>query len=221
VAVEAEGSPCDDRNACTIGDHCSGASSACDRGVPDDTLCGNNDDNDVDCVRGYCDARSDRGCSERPEPLGAPCDDGVTCTDQYCLSGQCVIIPLDSRCDDHDADADCIRGDCDPDAGCILAIEPDSSPCEDGIACTGSDYCLTGQCYGGLLYDFLCPNQDYCDNDCIQYFCEPVQGCVAGVEFESAPCFSNFCAINGVYSACNAAGACECRAQPPPDFGCP
>ena len=122
---------------------------------------------------------------------------------------------------DDDNDADCIRADCDPFDGCVLAIEPDGSPCDDGVACTGSNYCIAGQCFAGILYDFLCPNQDYCDDDCSQYYCDPAQGCVSGYEFELAPCWDPFCAFAGWYSACNAAGVCECRAQPPPNFGCP
>jgi hypothetical protein len=171
----------------------------------------------ADCVRTVC---TTTGCVGDGDD-GAPCDDGIGCTAfDYCNAGRC--LPGLSTCgNDNDADADCIRADCDPDAGCILAIEPDGSPCEDGIACTGSDYCVTGQCYGGIYYDFLCPNQDYCDDDCIQYYCDPGQGCVAGVEFESAPCSWFFCALEGQFSACNAAGACECRLQQPPDFGCP
>jgi len=217
---EPPGSLCQDGIACTIVDVCS--SGTCLASKYDHALCGGLDDSDRDCQHGRCEP--DIGCIEqRPEANGSPCgdDDGVACTNQYCIAGQCAIVPIDLRCDDHDADADCIRANCDPDFGCFLAIEPDGSPCEDGIACTGSDSCGGGQCYAGIYYDFLCPNQDYCDDDCVQYYCQPGQGCVPGAEFESAPCLDFFCTINDQYSACNATGACECRAQQPPDFGCP
>ncbi|MEK6800035.1 MAG: hypothetical protein AABZ12_13810, partial [Planctomycetota bacterium] len=209
--------PCDDGVPCTEASTC--YYGVCIPHFFADPLCGNQEDADPDCIREKCTAT---GCSSVPEPDGSACgDDGIPCTDQRCQSGQCIAVPIHSRCDDHDADTDCLRADCDPVLGCFQAIEPDASPCEDGIDCTGSDYCLAGQCYAGISYDFLCPNQDVCDRDCIQYYCEPGQGCVEGVEVESAPCRSNFCDFNGLYSACNASGTCECRIQPPPDFGCP
>ncbi len=195
---EPVGSPCDDGVDCTTASECIRDlenQPYCGATAYDDSRCGNQNDSDADCMEGLC---GGAGCFEIPEPVGAPCDEGNA----------------------EDGDGDCTKNAC-MSGACGLLNEPDGSPCEDGIACTASDYCAGGQCAAGIYIDAACPNQDHCDDDCIQYYCEPGQGCVQGVEFEFAPCRSLFCDLNGLYSACNVTGGCECRSQPAPDFGCP
>ncbi len=272
------GTACDDGVDCTFGERC--VSGQCTQAIPDDSLCGNQDDGDADCYHDVCDR--DTGCFTDLEPFGAPCEDGVSCTafdycqggvcasgydtcgggddDADCLTGVCDLVEGmcvqaverdESFCDDgimcthdrcisgecrplnydsslcgnfNDNDADCVRSLCTGGGGdgCESLPEKPGSPCDDGIPCTYTDYCDgDGVCQPGFLNDDACPNQDYCDNDCIEYRCDAFAGCVVNPEPNSAPCRDFFCDLNGQYSACNVSGQCECRKSPAPDFGCP
>ncbi|HEV8324363.1 MAG TPA: hypothetical protein VG389_22285 [Myxococcota bacterium] len=128
------------------------------------------------------------------------CDDGNTCTDDFCApSIGCNYMFNTDPCDDGDA---CTTGDtcsigvcvpaaplvcaddgnpctddaCDPGSGCVYPFNSD--PCDDGSACTSGDACSAGACNGTLVScnDGLPATFDFCD---------PAVGCqnVAGTCF--------------------------------------
>ncbi len=247
---EPDGSPCDDGLACTE-EHCedgicrsepddsvcgglNDADGDCTHGYcgPNGCVQGSEpfqsrcvqgspsveDYYDADCGYAICIGSF---CFDTPEGAGAPCQDGLGCTISDVCDDAYRCIGRTSTCgNENDNDADCQRAECTPD-GCQFLDEQDESPCDDGIACTVSDYCFVGQCYSGIADDSLCPNRDICDNDCLQYYCHFAQGCVQTFEPERAPCRFLSCGLNGTYAACTNSGFCTCWAQPPPDWGCP
>jgi len=78
------------------------------------------------------------------------CDDGASCTDDTCSAGECVHVPVDSRCvpSGQCTNAVCAPGAAGADAeGCLVGLpQPDGAPCaEDTDPCT-SDICRGGAC---------------------------------------------------------------------------
>jgi cysteine-rich repeat protein len=117
--TDADGSTCDDGNACTLNDACTGG--AC---VPADV---------VACVPASpchdaaCDP-ADGSCSSTPKPNGALCDDGNACTTpDRCLDTVCTGGSA-RRCDDGDV---CTLDRCDASVGCVW--DPRSG--FDGVTC--------------------------------------------------------------------------------------
>jgi len=177
---------CDDGDACTENDTCSGGSCA---GSP--VNCDDGDSCTVDtCVGGVCDSALDcnlPGCSADPRCdlcSGADCDDGNVCTDDSCdpATGLCVNTDNTAPCDDGNA---CTSGDtcsggscngtsiscddgnictddsCDPVSGCVNT--PNTDPCDDGQFCTVGDACMGGNCMGGSPRD--CSDGVSCTDD--------------------------------------------------------
>jgi MYXO-CTERM domain-containing protein len=118
-------------------------------------------DGDGDCTES-CNENAD-DCSYF-DPNGSSCSDGSACTQvDTCQNGACaggvpVICPAEDAC--HEASV------CVPQSGqCPVVEKPNGTLCNDGDACTQSDYCGDGNCIGAN------PLQ-----------CEPLDGChVAGV----------------------------------------
>lgn len=170
-------SACDDGNPCTL-DFCDPVASRCVYTLLDNVPCADEGvfcTVDV-CVGGVCqhapaDFRCDlgecvvRGCRPNDpakdrrgcvllsgrQPEGQPCtDDGFTCTDDLCLNGSCLHVPVDSRCEQVDA---CRASACLPqqpdrdEAGCSAgAPRGEGEQCsEDADPCT-VDVCRTGAC---------------------------------------------------------------------------
>lgn len=125
VHAPLDGTPCpDDGIGCTE-DRC--VSGACEHRA-----------HDVLCDRGKCavracrpsDPQADRhGCilvADQSGTDGTPCtDDGFSCTEDVCMDGMCLHMPVDSACVPADA---CRAAACAPadsghdDAGCVLSI---------------------------------------------------------------------------------------------------
>lgn len=156
---------------------------------------------------------------------GARCPDGVLC--DTCHAGQCLGAPTDfaSTCSDGDVcngvetcnpatGSDCLGGQplvcgddgnpctddvCDATLGCN---PPNTDPCNDDNACTGTDVCTDGHCLGTLTPAAaacnagdgnLCNGIERCDptngacvtsplvcedgNVCTTDACDPQQGC--------------------------------------------
>jgi hypothetical protein len=168
-------SVCDDGNPCTL-DFCNPLTSRCVYTLLDNTPCADEGvfcTVDV-CIGGICqhaaaDFRCDlgecvvracrpddpqidsRGCillSGR-QPEGQPCtDDGFTCTDDLCLGGSCLHVPVDSRCESVEAcrAAACVPQQPDRDeAGCAAG-----PPRAEGEQCSeDADPCTTDVCHAG------------------------------------------------------------------------
>lgn len=104
--------------------------------------------------------------------LCGPCDDGLTCTHDYCdaATGQCRHIA--GACDDGDP---CTADLCSVDGTCSHAPIADGGPCEDGDICTTGETCMRGACSGGG--PLVCDDGDVCTIDS----CLPLVGCVTAV----------------------------------------
>jgi hypothetical protein len=145
--------PCDDGNACTAGDVCSGGTCA---GTPIGCDDGNG------CTDDGCNPAS--GCTHVDNT--DPCDDGNVCTtNDLCSNGACAGSAI--NCSDGNV---CTTDECDPATGCTHTNN--DAPCTDGNPCTTTDVCSGGTCQGsGSL---PCDDQ----NDCTDDSCSPPSGCV-------------------------------------------
>lgn len=182
--VLADGAPCDDKDACTLGDLCevgecvSKNPKVCPEGGP--------------CTEAICEAES--GCGF--QLLEGPCEDGDACTvGDTCSTGECAPGGDALDCDDGDP---CTTEVCEPASGCVTspacddddpctqdACEGDGTcvhtaiqgPCDDGDPCTLNEYCEQGICVGGQANpcedDNTC-TLDQCDsalpNGCQHFF---------------------------------------------------
>lgn len=100
------------------------------------------------------------------------CDDGNPCTSDACEGSACTNVALDdgTTCLDGDAFGQCVAGACQPAAciadedcfaatdcaepacvegiGCMAVLQPNGTPCDDGLAWTKKDRCEAGMCIG-------------------------------------------------------------------------
>jgi hypothetical protein len=134
----ANGTPCNDGNACTTADSCHGG--ACSGAAVTCTA------QDQCHTAGTCDPTSG-ACSNPASADGTTCNDGSACTTgDACHGGTCsgtaVTCVAVDQC--HNA------GSCDPSSGvCSNPTRADGSSCDDGNACTTGDACQAGACSGG------------------------------------------------------------------------
>ncbi|MCC6621661.1 MAG: HYR domain-containing protein [Deltaproteobacteria bacterium] len=106
--------------------------------------CGAIDDCDNDDVPDHCQA-----------PTPERCDDGKTCTDDFCAAGKCINVPRICEDDGNPCTIDhCVEG-----RGCVHDPETGPVSCSDGRACTTNDRCEAGTCVGDQL---PCNNPDVC-----------------------------------------------------------
>ena len=147
--------PCNDQDACTIGDVC--LAGKC---LGEGTL--SCDDGNV-CTDDSCDAGD--GC--RHQANAESCDDGNACTEEdFCADGSCQPgTPL--NCDDGNL---CTNDTCEPLTGCGSA--DNTAPCNDGNACTTGDICDGGSCTASGELDC------FDDNPCTSDSCDPESGCL-------------------------------------------
>ncbi|NUN13438.1 MAG: hypothetical protein HUU55_07365 [Myxococcales bacterium] len=189
VFAPANGTPCSDGNACTIGDNCQ--SGVC---VPGGQP--NCDDQNV-CTADGCNSNTG-DCVNLP--ILAPCDDGDPCTvNDQCVQGACQPgAPLD--CSDGNVCTDDI---CDALTGCSNVNN--TAPCEDGNLCTAGDNCANGACVPGL------PTQCDDGNSCTNDSCVPATGCVNAPN--TSPCDDgDVCTSGDVCSggSCQPGAAIDC-----------
>ncbi|GMV41359.1 MAG: hypothetical protein AMXMBFR64_30750 [Myxococcales bacterium] len=150
--------PCDDGNACTTSDSCSGG--VCVGGVAPDCNDGNV------CTTDSCVPAT--GCVQVNN--AAPCDDGNACTTADTCSGGVCVGGVAPNCDDGNV---CTTDSCVPATGCVQVNN--AAPCDDGSACTTSDTCSGGVCVGGAPPN--CNDGNVCTTDS----CAPAVGCVNAV----------------------------------------
>ncbi|MCZ6653136.1 MAG: hypothetical protein O7D91_08920 [Planctomycetota bacterium] len=187
--------PCDDGDACTEMDECSGGvcsgveivcepGEICDEGVCVPMCFDPADCDDLSaCTQDLCNGGL---CSNSP----IDCDDGNPCTEDSCdaasgcISGDPVDCNDGNACTDDSCDSDigcvndpidcddsneCTDDYCDPDTGLCVYINNDS-PCDDGDACTVGDRCDDG-CVHGMPIN--CDDGNACTIDS----CDPAAGC--------------------------------------------
>ncbi len=209
-----DGAPCDDGDACTLGDTClakacvSGAVSNCDDANP--------------CTVDSCDKT--KGCVH--DAASGPCSDGSACTvaDQ-CASGGCAAGSALS-CDDNNP---CTLDGCEAIAGCTHLAA--SATCTDANACTGGESCADGNCKGGQPIN--CDDKNPCTTDSCdastgcahqdnQFACDDNNPCTQGDACGNGTCQSgtNTCACKidadcGPPSANLCAGQLTCQTVSP------
>ncbi|MBZ0166674.1 MAG: hypothetical protein K8I00_07680, partial [Candidatus Omnitrophica bacterium] len=146
---------CDDQDACTSADQCSGGEC---RGtqveVPSDEL----------CATYRCD--SSQGVVKEPK-TGSSCDDGDVCTGQdTCKAdGSCAGRPITGcakTCQDADLKAGTCPGDCDPPSSCSPSDLPNGTKCH---LCYATD--IGGTCRSNDLYDGDCPGACSIGEKCV------------------------------------------------------
>ncbi len=169
--AKANGTGCNDGNACTQSDTCEAG--VCTGANP--VVCNALDQ----ChVAGVCNPSSGT-CSNPEKPNGTGCSDGNACTQtDTCQAGVCsganpVICNALDQC--H------VAGTCDPGSGvCSNPNKADGSSCTDGNACTTNDACSAGTCVGGPPPN--CNDGNVCTDD----VCDPAIGCTN--PNNTAPC---------------------------------
>jgi|GEM_PF-326006 len=148
-AADADGTPCEDEDQCSLGDTCTGGSCAAG---PGELNC-----EDLNpCTQDACMPNS--GCSH--VPAAAACTDGDPCTlGDHCDGGECLPGQDAPNCDDGNPCTDdaCVVGE-----GC--ASTPNSADCDDDNPCTWPDQCMAGQCVG-LAAVCECEEDDDCPFD--------------------------------------------------------
>lgn len=230
------GVACEDGEACTASDVCSGGNCT---GLP------------VDCDDGSpCtvdDCSQDLGCLHTT--LFGPCEDGDTCTeDTFCNFGNCVggdnvcgceldvdcsgnqldLCAAQWVCDDGacveekntavvcDAPADpCLASACDLATGaCIEGDGPDYTACDDEDGCTHADQCMAGSC-AGTAQD--CEDGNTCTVDsCVGGGCEHVllksgETCDDGSECNGEGLCDQGVCIPGGLAVCPCAADADCE----------
>lgn len=211
---------CNDGVPCTT-DSCNEATDSCDF-LPNNSAC----DDGLYCNGAeFC--HPALGCKSGTPPN---CSDGVPCTTDTCneATDSCDYVPNHAACSDG---LYCNGSEtCDPTQGCLNGAPVN---CSDGVACTvdtcdeSADSCVHAP------DDLACGNGLFCDG---QEICDPVLGCVDGVDPCNAPticdepndrcvnCVNNaqcddgvFC--NGVETCHVATGTCVSGTPPPCDDG--
>ncbi len=157
-----DGTPCDDHDACTLGDACLGG--ACTSALT------------LECPpTGPC--RAQAGCDPvGGQCVGTPLEDGLTCDDhdactvgERCVAGACVTAgalpcPAPGVCEKTVV--------CQPATGaCVADPKPDGSACDDGDPCTPDDACVAGRCVAGAPR--TCPPAAPCQQ---AQGCDPATG---------------------------------------------
>jgi hypothetical protein len=146
--------------------------------------------NEVECpdaaaqcqVKGTCNRLTGQ-CSPIILLSDVPCDDGDACTlNDICQNGQCVgtnpvKCSVTNQCQKP--------GMCNPSTGiCSNPIDLTGDPCNDGNACTLTDTCQYGVCYG--YNEFKCPDAPQCQ---VAGTCNPSTGkCSDPVYQSDIPC---------------------------------
>jgi hypothetical protein len=163
-ACGGEGAGCDDGDACTVNERCTGG-----RCVGEPLDCSSLDDV---CVVGVCDP--DEGCVTENAPDGTGCDDGMSCTtEDVCTGGTCDGTPVDCAVAEDDCNvAECSEAE---DGACVRTPGANDVNCTTN--CTEGGMCNGGTCSGGTPLDGepegpdgdeTC--SDYLDNDCDELF---------------------------------------------------
>jgi len=139
----ANGTACNDGNACTRTDACSAG--VCFGSNP--LVCPTAGQPDQCEEPAACDPVTG-SCSTRPRPDGFLCNDSDTCTRSdrcrlgACVGGDPVVCAATDTC--HDA------GVCNPSNGvCSNPAKPNGVACPDGLFCNGAETCRSGACAAG------------------------------------------------------------------------
>ncbi len=233
--------PCDDGDACSVGDSC--ASGTCQPGAEkpcaDSNTCTSDSCNPQ---TGACVHAAISGCGDGCSKAG-DCKAGDVCNEAACVSGKCAFLPTSAGCDDGDA---CTAGDQCEAGGC----KPGSAKnCDDGQPCT-ADSCKAGACQHANSTDACsdnnaCTQGDLCGggvckpgaakvcddaNPCTQDGCDAASGscsatpnsavCSDGIPCTSGEACQGGSCVGGKAVACDDGNACTSDACDPKTGGC-
>lgn len=180
-ADAADGTLCNDGNACSGSDACKNGLCVGKPVVCDDTN---------PCTEDACDPKS--GCTHIAAGGGCDMDDNA-CTADQCIDGACVA-GLGKACDDGNP---CTADKCDIETGECLYDKTafEGVGCDaDGSVCTTGDVCKNGQCVAGKALN--CDDGNACTDDA----CDAKTGCTHKANTAS-------CDADG--SACTMGDACK------------
>ena len=177
---KADGSACDDADACTQSDTCQAGACTGSNPVTCAAQDGCHDAGTCDPATGVC--------ASPNKADGTACDDGNACTQSdSCQAGSCagadpVACTAQDQC--HDV------GTCDPATGvCSDPAKADGSACDDGDACSQTDACESGACVGADAKS--CPAIDECHE---AGTCDTATGdCSAPAKSDGEPCSVGTC----------------------------
>jgi hypothetical protein len=182
---KADGVPCNDTNACTLGDTCQGG--VCTGGSQ--VACVNINP----CVTDFCDPAI--GCTTTPREAGTACDDFFRCDGSEVCDGKgnCVEgTPV--TCDECNA--------CDASTGTCAPANDGETCTGDGNRCYGAYVCQGGSCVGEQ--PVICEAANQCHDVGV---CEPTTGlcsnpnkaddtvCGAGDGCATGTCQSGDCTV--------------------------
>lgn len=132
------------------------------------------------------------------------CDDGNSCTVDFCQDDSCLNPPKEGECDDGDPctiQDTCLAGECagTPSPEECLCVE-DSDCSDDGNGCNGLPSCVEGECVMGP--PLVCEqNSDFCSFSA----CSPKTGTCIPIPIEGKPfcedglpCTSEEICVDGV-----------------------
>ena len=174
------GKSCDDSDKCTTSDLCDadGACAGtpkpcqpadqckdgtCDAGTGECVVVTRDCDDHNPCTDDSCD--SSVGCRHDNNSDG--CDDASLCTSgDHCAGGLCIGTPL--ACD-VSQDTVCRENTCNPTTGGCEMEFFNGTLCDDGVLCTNTDVCASGECVG---IPVSCADGDPCTRD----FCDEGSG---------------------------------------------
>ena len=162
--------PCDDGNACTLGDMCD-SNDKCSGSAKLDC------DDGESCTEDWCEP--DVGCKHQTKEDGKQCEDGNACTfGEYCQEGVCTPEKLLDCKDDNP----CTNDYCDPEKGCVANLIPEGKPCDDKDSCTLGNFCHNGECIYDKKLD--CEDGDPCTED----ICNQTMECTHKISPDGASC---------------------------------
>jgi hypothetical protein len=158
----ADGTSCDDGDACST-------ASACVAGACVATSVVTCTAADQCHLAGTCTAGA---CSNPAKVDGTTCNDndacttGETCQAGTCGNGSAVVCSNPGTC----KTAVCV-----PAAGCVVSNATDGTACSDGNGCTAGDSCQAGACVAGA--PLVCTAADLCHT---AGTCDPIAGMCSG-----------------------------------------
>ena len=179
--------PCDDGNACTVGDTC--ASGECKgSGNPSCCLSDADCDDSNDCTVDKCNGATGQCTQDKAAADGLACnadDNGCTAND-FCAAGVCKV---GAAVDCSDQADDCNTAVCQSSGikSFLCAKQPkgEGASCEDGLFCTVGDQCdLSGACVGGGVLDCSTITGGCVDGACD----EALDKCVGDPKVDGTPC---------------------------------
>lgn len=223
AAAVCDPSSCDDGDPCTL-DDCVDFTCV-NTTLPDFSTCGSGSGI---CLAGVCevpDCVSDADCGNSDA-----CDGVERCVDYACVPGPAPVCSMASPC---------LQSGCAADTGCWTDPLPDGTACDDGLADTVDDQCLSGTCTGTAWVpecvadadcsdSDACNGQEQCGSDGLCYagsapvcefsgvcgdpVCDPIEGCGVVPHVDGTPCDDGSAAT--VDDRC-LAGTCTGSAPPP------